>query len=224
MDPIDSKLGQAVVLLDRQYRMIARLVERMGPVLDELEREIGKPTASLELVLDAYNYALTLIDNLARYQKIAFSIPRLNYKDPPHRTLASALGKIKDARDQLQHLNNDIENENTGPLLGAVSWVSSQTEYCVLLHDVGRKRSSPGIAFDTLTDTYTMRFCFTYGDDCYDLGRALEGVRVFNEYALSRVRIEIDGKPYRAEDHYMALRSSFRRVEPSGSPGTCDKL
>jgi hypothetical protein len=212
MDSANSRLVHAVILLDRQHRLIERLVDRLGPVLGELERKIGTPAASLELVLDAYNYALTLVDSLARYQKIAFSLPRFNYKDPACRALDLALGKIKEARNQLQHINNDIENDNSGPLLGGVGWVSNQIEYLALLNDVGRQRSSPGIAFDTWTDTYTMNFCFTYGDDSYDLGRALQGVRTFNDYVLSRVRIEINGKPYRAEENYMAVRSSFRRV------------
>lgn len=213
MDPIESKLIQAVILLDRQYRMIVRLTERLAPVLEELELAIPQKTVSLDLVLDAYNYALTLIDNLERYRKTAFSIPRLNRKSPEYRDLAHALGNIKDARNQLQHLNNDIENSNTGPLLGGVSWVSNQQEYSVLLHDVGRARSSPGIVFDTKTDAYTMKFCFTYGDSYFDLAQALAGVRAFNAFVLSYVHIEIDGKPYRAENHFMAYRMSFQRVD-----------
>lgn len=206
-EKIDAHLVQAVVLLDRQYRMLERACTDGRGKLSTLERSIS--SAPLDEVLDAYNYVLSLVEALARYQKTAFSIPRMNQKSAEYRAFAAAMGDIKDVRDQLQHLNNDIENENIGPLLGGIAWVTNKDNYLVALNDIGRKRSVPGIPYDTQEKKYVSNFCFTYGDKYYDLAKALDGLRAFHAYILRTVQIEIDGKPYVATEHFIAIRSAF---------------
>jgi hypothetical protein len=209
MTDVDSKLAQAAVLLDRQYLMLTRIHERGKPALTTAETAIDAKSTTIEHVLDVYNYVFALIDNLARYQKIAGALPRFNQKEPEFRALAASLGNIKGARNQLQHINNDIENDYSGPLLGGICWINGDRQFLVALHDIGRKRSSPGIVFDNWNNRYLNEFCFTYGDTYYDLAKAMAGVRAFNSYLASAVRIEIDGKPYVADQHFSAISVAF---------------
>lgn len=208
-DKIDARLIQAAVLLGRQYRMLERLYEGGQSTLTNLEAAIDNKTNNIDHVFDVYNYVLALIDSFARYQKTAFSIPRLNQKDAEYRALETAMGDIKDARDQLQHLNNDIENDNTGPLLGGVVWARGNRSYIVALNDVGRDRSTPGIAYDTHEKRHVSDFCFTYGDKHYDLAKAFSGIQIFQAWVNRKVRIEIDGQPYEDEKHFISICAAF---------------
>jgi len=210
MDRVDAKLAQAVVLLDRQYLLTDHLIETRSHVFREFERAIEETQQTFDHVLDIYNYVFALIDHLVRYEKIAFVLPRLNQKTAEYRALSDAMGDIKDIRDQLQHINNDIENDYRGPLLGAVCWVSAQRQFIASFHDIGRPRSSPGIILDTRTGTYAQQFCYVYNDKYHDLGRAIDGVRTFNKFVNSQVRVEVDGKQYDPKDHFAAICIELR--------------
>lgn len=220
MDKIDAKLAQAVVLLNRQYLLTDHLIETRSRVLREFEHAIEEKRQALDHVLDVYSYVFALIDHLVRYQKIAFVLPRLNQKSAQYRALGNAMGDMKDIRDQLQHINNDIENDYTGPLLGAVCWVSGQRQFIASFHDIGRLRSSPGIILDTRTGTYAQEFCYVYNGVYHDLCRAIEGVRAFNKFVNSRVHVEVDGKPYDPQDHFAALCIELR-ISPEDLTRTC---
>lgn len=176
MDRIDAKLAQAAVLLNRQHLLTDHLIETRSAVLREFEHAVAGNRQVLDHVLDVYNYVFALIDHLVRYEKIAFILPRLNKKTAEYRALGDAMGDIKDIRNQLQHINEDIENDYKGPLLGAVCWISGQRQFIASFHDIGRPRSSPGIALNTRTGTYAQEFCYVYNDKYHDLGRAIEGV------------------------------------------------
>lgn len=210
MDKIDATLAQAVVLLNRQYLLTSHLIETSGHVLLDFEQAIDEQRPSLSYVLDVYNYVFALVDHLIRYEKIAFSLPRLNQKSAEYRALSLAMGTLRDIRNQFQHINNDIENNYTGPLLGAVCWISGQRQLIASFPDIGRSRTFPGIVFDFQTGQYFQSFCYIYNETYYDLGRAIEGMQIFDHFVSSKVRIEVDGKLYETKDHFIALRTEFR--------------
>jgi hypothetical protein len=210
MDKIDARLIQAVVLLSRQYLLTEHLIETRSGVLREFESAIDEKRQGLGHVLDVYNYAFALIDHLVRYEKVAFALPRFNQRSDEYRALDTAMGTLKDIRNQLQHINNQIENDNTGPLLGAICWISGQRQFIASFHDIGRSRTSPGIILDTQTGRYLQEFCYVYNDAYHDLGRAIEGMRTFNAFVNSQVRIELAGKPYDPKDHFVAICIEFR--------------
>jgi hypothetical protein len=209
MNKIDAKLVQTVVLLNRQYLLTDHLVETRSRVLTEFEKAIAEERQTLDHVLDVYNFVFALIDHLVRYQKIASVLPRLSQKSPPFRALGAAMGDLKEIRNQLQHINNDIENDYSGPLLGAVCWISEQKQFIASFHDIGRSRSSPGIILDTRTGKYAQEFCYVYNGVYHDLARAIEGMHTFNTFINSLVSVEIDGKPYDPKEHFMALCIEF---------------
>lgn len=211
MDRLESLLLQTVVLLNRQYLLTERLIEVESPLLKTLEVAVEeKEEKNLNHVLDVYNYIFALIDHLVRYRKIAFVLPYVSQKSQEFRSLDAAIGQLKDIRDQFQHINNDIENSFTGPLLGAVCWVSNDKQFLVSFHDIGRSRSSPGIVLDTYTGKYLHEFCYIYNEKYYDLRKAIDGVRVFNRYISSLVNIQIDGKDYNPNEHFVVMGMSFQ--------------
>jgi hypothetical protein len=209
MDRIDARLVQAVVLLTRQYLLTEHLIETRSIVLREFERAIDEQRQALDHVLDVYNYVFALVDHLVRHEKIAFSIPRFNHRSDEYRALEAGMGSLKEIRNQLQHINNDI-NDYSGPLLGAICWISGQRQFIASFHDIGRPRSFPGIVLDTQTGRYLQEFCYIYNDVYHDLGKAIEGMRTFNTFTTSQVTIELDGKPYDPKEHFAALCVGFR--------------
>jgi hypothetical protein len=213
-EKVDSLLIQSVVLLDRQYLLTQHLIDTQGIALQEFEDAISSGQQNISHVLDVYNYAFALIDHLVRYQKIAFSIPRLSQKTPEYRALNDSMAELKDMRNQHQHINNDIENSYTGPLLGSVSWVSGSKQYTAGFHDIGRERSMPGMILDTRTGTFVREFCYVYNEKYHDLKKAILGMHTFNQYINALVKITIDGKPYDPKDHFVAFCVEFKITIP----------
>jgi len=206
---VGAKAAEAVVLLDRQYLLTCHLIKTRASVLTEFEQAINAKEQSLKHVLDAFNYVFALIDNLVRYQKIASSLPILSQKRAECRALDSAMGALKDVRNQLQHINNDIDNEYSGPLLGAVCWVSDTSQFIASFHDVSRPRSTPGIVFDTQKGQYVHEFVYVYNEVYHDLGKAIAGMHAFQSFVKQSFKVQMDGKPYDPNNHFVAACVSF---------------
>lgn len=203
---LNELVAQSVVLLDRQYILTEHLIQTSSIVLQELELAIAEQRQGIENVLAVYNYVFLLIDHLVRYQKIAHMIPRLNKKDPAYRALDEGMGLLKDdIRHTIQHIDREVDNEDTGPLLGAVCWVSGQKQFIASFNDIGRQRSSPGIVFDTQEGKFLQDFCFIYHGKYYDLNKAIAGMRSFNGYISSIMQININGHQYNARADFFAV-------------------
>jgi len=216
MSGISVQLAQGVVLLDRQFLLTQHLIQTFGRSLSNLRKALDEKRQNINQVLSVYNYVFSLVDHLVRYQKIANSLPRMNQKSAEYRALNGALSGLRDVRNQIQHINNDIENEFKRPLLGAIFWTSGNIQYAVSFHDLGRERSSPGIVFDTRTRTYAQEFCYVYNEVYYDLGKAIEGFRKFHRFITKTVKVEMDGKPYNAKEHFMAVKMGFTFPDEKG--------
>lgn len=210
MDTVDSKLLQAAIVLSREYVLIDRLVTTGEATLRAFENVIGDKRESIKRGLDVYNYVYALIEHLARYQKLASSVPRINQKSVEFRSFDRAMGRIKEARNSLQHLNNAIENTFTGPLMGSINWRAGGNEYLVAFHDIGRQRDSPGIIFDTKDSSFRHTFVFVYNHEYHDLEAAIQGVRELQEYIDSRIQVEIDGRPYDPKEHLASLKITLQ--------------
>ncbi|WP_136657670.1 hypothetical protein [Nitratireductor sp. XY-223] len=208
-----EKVVEAFVLLDRQYELTRHLIQTSGTALDKFENAMGENRQDLTNVLSVFNYVFALIDHLVRYQKIVFSFPVISQKSAECRALNTTMGELKDARNQLQHINMDIENENSGPLLGAVGWAKGNTQYMAALTDVSRKRSSPGLIFDTHEGKHTSEFCYIYGEVYHDLGKAVEGMHKFQEFLRKKVSVTVDGKDYNPAKHFIALKMQINLLE-----------
>jgi hypothetical protein len=210
MEKVDSRLIQSVILLDRQYALTEHLIANQSHILKDFEQAIQQKEQGIAHVLDVYNYVFALIDHLERYRKIALSIPKLNHKSPEYRALISAVGDVEAARHEIQHVNNQIENDYTGHVLGSIFWISGNKQYMAAFHDVGRERSAPGPIFDTQTGKFVHDFCYVYNEKYYDLQKAISGVKVFNQHINSRIKIQINGKDYNIKDHFSAMCAEFQ--------------
>jgi hypothetical protein len=205
MNKTEELLLQSTILLKRQGLLTENVVMNGEMTLQNFENAVHKQSQNLDHVLDVLNYAFGLIDNLVRFQKIAGSIPKINQKSAEYRSFTAGMGNLKDVRNNHQHVNNDIVKNFTGPLLGSVSWSSTNRSYTACLHDIGRERTLPGLIFDTQEKKFTSRFCYIFGESYHNLDKAITSMREFTEFINSIVKIEISGLPFSVRDHFMAF-------------------
>lgn len=205
----DDQLLQLVVLLKRQYVLTEHLIKKGQAQLHDFENAVSENVQSVEHVLDVLNFAFALIDNLVKYQKIARSIPTLNQKSSEFRALIYSLGELTEIRNQHQHINRHALNKFTGPLLGAVSWVVDSANYIASFNDIGRERSVPSMVFDIEEKSFTLKFCYVFGEKYHDLQKAVEGMRNFNTYLDTTVVVSAEGAKFNGNEHYLAMRLNF---------------
>lgn len=219
VNEIDARLAQTTVLLHRHYELLTHLINtRQKQALSSFERAIASGTQSLENVYEIYNYIHAVIDVSVRYQKIANVLPRISQKGPEVSALNQALLNFKEARNQIQHVNNDIENEYTGPLMGSVCWVNGDSQFLVSLNDIGRQRWAPGIVLDTNTGKFLNEICYILNDQYLDISRAVKGIQDFQAWIDKCVVVEIGGRPFSPLEHYAALMFKFGL--PEAKPGS----
>lgn len=207
--------AQAAILLNRQYLLTERLIETQSSALLAIEKSIEQKAATMPLALDAYNYVFSLIDHLVRYQKTASVLSLISQRSPQFRAMSEAFANLKDSRNQLQHLNNDIDNDFSGPLLGMICWANGNKQFMVTLHDLGRPRSSPSIVFDSHNGQFLHQLVYVYNHVYYDLAKAIDGMRAYSAFLDSTLKIEVGGNKYDAKDHFAAICMEFRPCDQS---------
>ena len=207
---VDQLLIQAVVLLQRQSLLAEHLIRNGQPTLFEFEQAIAAGRQSIDHVLAVFNYCWALVDQLERYRKIASVVPKLSQKAPEFRAMEASLRPLTNVRNQFQHINNHIRNQNSGPLLGAVCWINGTAQFIASLPDIGSTRSVPGISIDTKTGLFTHQFCYVYNDDFFDLGAAIDGMRSFQQYIDKLVQITVEGVDFIQQKHFIAMRAEFK--------------
>jgi hypothetical protein len=200
-----SLLLETSVLLKRQHLLTCHLIKNQTSALQEFENAVSQHTQAIEHVLAVYNFVFALIDNLVRYQKIALSLPMISHKKPEFRALNEAMGGLKDMRNQVQHINNDIDNNYSGPLLGSISWISKKKHFTAVFFDVAKKRTSPGLVFDVQKRRFLNDFCYVYNNIYYDLDKAINGMHEFQKWVSSIIKIEVNGKPYDIDNQFAAI-------------------
>jgi hypothetical protein len=215
---VDQLLIQAVVLLQRQHLLAEHLIAEGALTLAEFEHAIMQGRQSIDNVLAVFNYCWALVDQLERYRKIAAVVPRLNQKGAEFRAFETALRPLTGIRNQFQHINNHIRNDNSGPLLGSVCWMNNNAQFIASLPDLGPTRSVPGIYLDTKTGAFGSQLCYVYNDDFYDLGNAVEGMRVFQSFVDAFGQINLDGVAFDQRKHFIAMRLDFTLTSSSSTP------
>ena len=207
---VDQRLAQTVVLLQRQFLLTEHAIQAGTASLMEFEGAIGSGYQSIRNVFSVFNYAFSLVDHLVRYRKIASVLPRINQKGAEFRAVESALQPLTQVRNQFQHINNLIENQNSGPLLGSVCWHSSTSQFVASFNDIGRQRSVPLVWLDTLTGKFGLHFCYIYNESYYDLDKAIKGMRDFQQFINGYCAVQIDGKEFVQEEHFTAMKIDFK--------------
>ena len=204
---IDERLAQTVVLLNRQYEIIQHLSsKREIEVLSSIEKEMSSGSQTVQSLYPVYEYIFSLIDNLVRYQKILNVTPKISQKEKSIVEYNKVLEPLKQARNQIQHINNDIENSFSGSILGSICWNKGLTQYIVVLGDIGRSRSTPSIALDTHTGSFVAELCYVYNETYHDLHKAVSETQTIHEWLSNTITIVIDGAAYDPNSHFQALK------------------
>jgi hypothetical protein len=207
---IDERLAQTIVLLNRQYEIIQHLSSKREPeVLGSIEKDITSGSQTVQSLYPVYEYIFSLIDNLVRYQKILNVTPKVSQREQSIVKYNKALEPLKQARNQIQHINNDIENSFSGPLLGSICWNRGLTQYVISLGDIGRSRSTPGIVLDTHTGRFVAELCYVYNETYHDLHKAVSETQEIHEWLSNTINITIDNAPYDPNSHFQALKLEF---------------
>jgi hypothetical protein len=166
--------------------------------LNHLENAIDCGTPTIQNVYPVYEYVYSLIDNLVRYQKIFAVIPKISQKEEAISKYNRALSPLKEPRNQIQHINNDIDK--------SVCWNRGLTQYLVSLGDIGRSRSMAGIPLDTQTGTFVAEFCFVYNETDHDLHKAVLETAEIHKWLSNQINITIDDVPYDPNSHFHATK------------------
>jgi hypothetical protein len=177
--------------------------------LRSIEKEISSGLQTVQSLYPVYEYIFSLIDNLVRYQKILNVTPKVSQKEKSIVKYNKVLEPLKQARNQIQHINNDIENTFSGPLLGSICWNRGRTQYIVSLGDIGRSRSTPGIVLDTHTGRFVAELCYVYNETYHDLHKAVSETQAIHEWLSNTITITIDDAAYDPNSHFQAFKAEF---------------
>lgn len=107
-DLIKKKLEQSMVVLNQQHLLIQRLANEQGVALRCYEIAAETQSVKLVHVLDIFNYVFALIDHLVRFHKLAHGLPCISHRSLEFRFFDDATGELKEIRNQIQHLNNEV--------------------------------------------------------------------------------------------------------------------
>lgn len=211
MPDIDKRLIHAFVLLQRQFLITEYVVKQRKPkVLRSFEKAITDQKQSIQDVLRVYELAFSIVDNIVRYEKIACILPRFNQRTDEFKLFSSRLDGMKELRNLLQHINEDIDTEFESPILGGITWAKNNINYMAVFNDLGEKRSVPGLIYDPKKEKFTEKFCYVHNGKYYDLSEAIKGYQDYQKFVESKCQITIDGKSYKANEHYVALAATIQ--------------
>ena len=220
MNEVDKRLVHAFVLLGRQFLITEHVVRKRKPnVLSAFERSINNGKQNIQDVLRVYELAFSIVDNIVRYKKIASMLPRFSQKSEEYQRFAERLSGMTELRNLLQHIQGDIDTEFESPILGGVTWVKGKFNYMAAFHDVGVKKTLPGLVYDTRNGKFTKDFCYVHNGVYYDLSRAIAGYRGYQRYVEAKCNVQIDGKPYKIDEHYVALKMGILSAEEAAQQG-----
>ncbi len=221
MPDIDKRLIHAFVLLGRQFLVTEHVVRKRKPkVLAAFEKSIKEKKQSIQDVLRVYELAFSIVDNIVRYQKIASILPRFGQKTGEFKLFSSRLTGMKELRNLLQHINRDIDTEFESPILGGITWAKKDLNYIAAFNDIGVKRSIPGLVYDTQENRFTKDFCYVHNGKYYDLSMAIKGYREYQKYVEEKCQVNLDGKQYKVDEHFIALAMALKPIENATQQGT----
>lgn len=204
-------MAQVAIALIRQYQLLTNLAQKRDDILGRFEASMPTREDEFQGVFEVYNYVFALLDAVVRYHKMAHTMPAFNKRDPLYRRLDEAVDHFKDARNQIQHLNNDVANDFSGPLMGAVTWPNGVQNYNAVFNDVGRVRQIGLLIFDTAKDQFVNGLCYVYNDKYYDLDAALAAIRTFHADLTSRFSLKAGEVDFDQLSNIAAFHVSYVR-------------
>ncbi len=117
------------------------------------------------IVTRTYISALGLIDYFHRFHEIVSALPLIRKDQPELQELRRVLEPVKDCRNYLQHMRNDLmKGESIGyPILGAISWLHEDRSYTLLSNQPTHGISQHGIVYDLFEGKYICKYQLVVG-------------------------------------------------------------
>ena len=149
--------------------------------------EKSKSGASVEYieVIAAMSAITGVIDALARTLKVSRKLSSLNQKGVEFKFYISSQDWVIDARNKVQHINDEIKNNNTGLILGSLIWANGTSHYLLSLNSPFPGEQIPGLVIDTHTGKTLMELAYVYNERYLDIPRAFDGAMEFSKYVKS---------------------------------------
>lgn len=150
-----------------------------------------------------------VIDHLARTLKIGRKLSFLNQKKEPFVSYIKSQADIIDARNKIQHINDEIRTNGSGPMLGSVLWVASNGDHLMMsLRSPAMSETIPGLIIDTRTGKTTMEIAYVFNEKYLDLKSAYNSAISFSEFVKGSIKIE-NGDPVDIFSDIIAMRMNF---------------
>lgn len=144
-------------------------------------------------VIAAMSAVTTVIDALARTLKISRKLSGLNQKgDDFHRYIESQ-DWVVEARNKVQHINEEVRKGNTGPILGSLVWCTDNHHYMLSLTTPFPGEQIPGLVIDTVANKTIMDMAYVYNDRYLNVPRAYSGAKIFSDFIKSKLIFKDDG-------------------------------
>ena len=143
-----------------------------------------KSGASVEYfeVIAAMSAITGVIDALARTLKVSRKLSSLNQKGVEFKLYIASQDWVIEARNKVQHINDEIRNNNTSPVLGSLIWANGTSHYLLSLSSPFPGEKIPGLVIDTYTGQTLMELAYVYNERYLDIPRAFEGAMEFSNY------------------------------------------
>lgn len=155
-------------------------------IKNEIEEQCnsGKNVEYFE-VIAAMSAITAVIDALARTLKVSRKLSALNQKGTEFKSYIASQDWVIDARNMVQHINEEVKNSNTGPILGSLIWANGSSHYLLSLSSSFPGEEVPGLVIDTHTGKTLMDLAYVYNDRYLDIPRAFSGAMEFSKYVKS---------------------------------------
>lgn len=133
------------------------------------------------IIMEIYISALGLIDYFHRFHEVISAIPLIRKDHPRIKKLNSTLKQITDCRNYLQHIRNDLMNNNPidFPILGTIMWINENRNYALFSNQHINDYSFTGIAYDTISDRFVCQYQLVVGKYIIMIDQVYSDIKTF---------------------------------------------
>ncbi|HEB72010.1 MAG TPA: hypothetical protein ENI77_05260 [Nitrospirae bacterium] len=166
------------------------------------------------IVPGIYIAALGLIDYFHRFNGIVSAMPLIRKDRPELKKLGTAIKSVKDCRNYLQHMCDDLKQSGPieYPILGSISWIFEGRHYILLSNQATQDWSASGIAYDRFAEKYICSYQLVVGGSEIQIDNVYTAVKSFWAWLEKSFAIE----PSHIKDYTWGkptiIQSEFRKV------------
>jgi hypothetical protein len=133
-------------------------------------------------VVSAMSAITAVIDSLARTVKVSRKLSGVSQKGEQFKEYLHSQSWVVEARNNVQHINEQVRKDNSGPILGSVLWCNGPKHYILSLNDHQHIKEIPGLIIDTHTEKALIEIAYVYNERYLDIKAAYEGALEFYKF------------------------------------------